>query len=191
MSEIRNRFDNSKKEEDTTKEVISEVVDLGDSVDKINEDLNNLVNEAVECNEGLKDMTRSMYLSDNEGSDDNDDASNSNSEENSSDDKDDCCEDEGKSEEKDVESEEEEEEESEEEEGDDDDSEDSDDSDESEESHKCQVQTRIIFVPVKQREDDGIPGLITGVATLLLCVWAMRALCIICAIGTECYPKNM
>ena len=185
MSEIRNRFDNSKNEETSDKGLINEsdisVADLYNTVDKINEDLNTLIAASDERNkelERLKDMNKSMYLSDNEESESEHDSEKVVDEHTESDS-------------------------SQESESNNDES--SNDSDEVE-SHVCDdsasasasasvtgtpYYSKIIFVPVKHQKDDGIPGLIVGVASLLILAWTMRALCIICAIGTNTCPNRV
>lgn len=183
MSEIRNRFKNDGVAAAEMGVMMTDanvpdvdVTELNNVVDGINNDLNTLVESADKRNESLNEMTKSMYLSDTDEKD------------NESEGQEDTDESKADSEEQDNESDDGEEQGEGDEEDED---EESEGSEESKKSDKhCRTQTRIIFVPVRQKEDDGIPGLITGVATLLLFAWAMRALCLICAIGTECYPKS-
>jgi hypothetical protein len=198
MSEIRNRFKNDGAAASMGVMMADAVVpdvdvaELNNVVDEINNDLDKLVESADKRNETLNELTKSMYVSDTDEKDnesegqeeqeeDTDESkaeSEADSEEQDDDESDDGEEQEG-----------DEGDDGEEQEGDEGDEEDADEESEKSDKH-CHTQTRIIFVPVRQKEDDGIPGLITGVATLLLFAWAMRALCLICAIGSECYPKS-
>ncbi len=209
MSEIRNRFKNDGVKAAEMGVMMTDadvpdvdVAELNNVVDGINNDLDKLVESADKRNESLNEMTKSMYVSDtdekdneSEGQEEDTDESKGDSEE-QDDDKSDNGEeqDDDKSDDEEEQEGDEEDEEDVDEEDVDEDEESEGSEEESEESEKsdkhCHTQTRIIFVPVRQKEDDGIPGLITGVATLLLFAWAMRALCLICAIGTECYPKK-
>ena len=201
MSEIRNRFKNDGVAAAEMGVMMTDadvpdvdVAELNNVVDGINNDLDKLVESADKRNETLNELTKSMYVSDtdekdneSEGQEEQEDTDESKAD-NESDSEADS---EADSEEQDEDDEEEQEEDADEEEESEGSEEESEESEESEKSDKhCRTQTRIIFVPVRQKEDDGIPGLITGVATLLLFAWAMRALCLICAIGTECYPKK-
>ncbi len=196
MSEIRNRFKNDGVAAAEMGVLMTDadvpdvdVAGLNNDIDKINNDLDTLVESADRRNESLNEMTKSMYVSDTDEKDDKSEEQEEDIDESKADseEQDDESDD---GEEQDEESDDVGEDEEEDEEDADEDAE-SEESEESEKSDKhCRTQTRIIFVPVRQKEDDGIPGLITGVATLLLFAWAMRALCLICAIGTECYPKS-
>jgi hypothetical protein len=196
MSEIRNRFKNDGVKAAEMGVMMTDadvpdvdVAELNNVVDGINNDLDKLVESADKRNETLNELTKSMYVSDTDEKDDESEEQEDTDESKGDSEADSEADSESDSEEQDDESDDD----GEEQEGDEDEESEGseEESEESEKSDKhCRTQTRIIFVPVRQKEDDGIPGLITGVATLLLFAWAMRALCLICAIGTECYPKK-
>jgi hypothetical protein len=201
MSEIRNRFKKEGGDAAESGVMVTDadvpdvdIAELNNVVDGINNDLDKLVESADKRNESLNEMTKSMYVSDtdekdneSEGQEEQEEDTDESKGDSEADDEEDA-DDESDDESDDEEEQEEDADKDEESEGSE---EESEESEESEKSDKhCHTQTRIIFVPVRQKEDDGIPGLITGVATLLLFAWAMRALCLICAIGTECYPKS-